>query len=335
MNISVVGAGSWGTAVANLLAEKGYKIKLWARDEQLAKAINRLHRNPRYLKDVKLTDEVKAVSDLGDALKLADVVILAVPSHAMREIITRIKPELENHPLMVSLTKGLETDTLMRMSAVINQVIPAQSGKIGVLSGPNHAEEVSRHIPSATVISSHSPQTAARLQEMFMMPYFRVYTNADMVGVELGGAVKNVIAIAAGISDGLGFGDNTKASLMTRGLTEMTRLGIAAGAKNLTFAGLSGVGDLIATCTSRHSRNRAVGERLAKGVTLKTISRETRMVAEGVKTCTAINELAKKHGIEMPITGAVYRVIYKRKNPYDCVQELMSRGATDELDILT
>lgn len=335
MNISVIGAGSWGTAVANLLAEKGYKVKLWARDQQLANDINRRHRNPHYLKDIQLEDGVKAVNELADALRHTEVIILAVPSHAMREIITGIKEVMKNDPLIVSLTKGLETTTLMRMSEVINQVIPDRSGNVGVLSGPNHAEEVSRHIPSATVISSRYPQTAARLQEMFMTPYFRVYTNADIIGVELGAAIKNVIAIAAGISDGLGYGDNTKASLMTRGLTEMTRLGIAAGAKNLTFAGLSGVGDLIATCTSRHSRNRAVGERLAKGATLAEIARETTMIAEGINTCAGVNKLAKQYGIEMPISSAVFEVIYKNKNPYECVHELMGRGATNELDMLT
>jgi len=335
MNVSVIGAGSWGTAVANLLAEKGYHVKLWARDGQLAKDINRLHHNPRYLKDIQLENEVEAVNHLTEALKFTDVIIFAVPSHAMREIVKSVKEALKSDPLIVSLTKGLETDTMMRMSEVISQVMPAQSGKVGVLSGPNHAEEVSLHVPSATVISSRRPRTATRLQEMFMTPYFRVYTNTDIIGVELGAAIKNVIAIAAGISDGLGYGDNTKASLMTRGLTEMTRLGVAAGAKDSTFAGLSGVGDLIATCTSQHSRNRAVGERLAKGASPAEITRETRMIAEGINTCAGINELAKKYKVEMPISRAVYEVIYKSKNPYECVQELMGRGATDELDMLS
>jgi glycerol-3-phosphate dehydrogenase (NAD(P)+) len=221
------------------------------------------------------------------------------------------------------------------MSEVIESELPEEFRKrIGVLSGPNHAEEVSRQIPSATVISALDRKVALKLQEIFMTPYFRVYTNPDIIGVELGGATKNVIAIAAGISDGLGYGDNTKASLMTRGLAEMTRLGVAIGARPLTFSGLSGVGDLIVTCTSRHSRNRAVGEKIGKGMTLEEVSRDMRMVAEGVRTSLAIRCLAEKHGVEMPITKNVTEVLYEGKDPHDSVSDLMTRGAKDEIELL-
>lgn len=335
MNIAVIGAGSWGTAIANLLAEKGYQVKLWAREPELAALINQRRQNPRYLDWLKLDSKIQATGLLDEALNKVEVVAMAVPSHAMRDTLLRIKQELREKPTVISLTKGLEINTLMRMSEIIVQIFPDLNDRIGVLSGPNHAEEVGKHIPSATVVSSTNTGTAGHLQELFMTPYFRVYTNSDIVGVELGAATKNVIAIAAGISDGLGYGDNTKASLMTRGLAEMTRLGVAAGARQLTFAGLSGVGDLIVTCTSRYSRNRAAGERLAKGATLAEISGETQMVAEGINTSIGICKLADKFSIEMPISKAVCQVIYEGKNPYECVQELMGRGATDELEVLS
>lgn len=330
--IAVIGAGSWGTAIAALLGRKKNIVHLWARDLALAKDIESSRFNPRYLPDVIIPLTVFPTGDIKEALKDAAIVIFAVPSIAMRDVVEKAREFVSHDAIVVSLTKGIERNTLMRMSEVIASELPEEiSRNIAVLSGPNHAEEVSKDIPSATVVSAKQKHIAVRLQELFMTPYFRVYTNPDIMGVELGGATKNVIAIAAGISDGLGYGDNTKASLMTRGLAEMTRLGLAMGAKPLTFAGLSGVGDLIATCTSKHSRNRAAGEKVAKGMSVDDISKETTMVAEGLFSSVAINKLSLKYQIEMPITRNVAEVLYEGKEPHKCVSDLMQRGATEEI----
>lgn len=329
--VAVIGAGSWGTAVSNLLANAGHEVVLWARDPFIVETVNSAHRNPRYLKEIKLSGNLKAVSDIEAAVKDREIVIMAVPAQAMRAIATLISGCLNSGQIIVSLTKGLEIGTLMRMSQVIEAVLPGSEP--AVLSGPNHAEEVSLNIPCATVVAAKEPAVAVRLQELFMTETFRVYTNKDMVGVEMAAATKNVIAIAVGISDGLGYGDNAKAALMTRGLAEMTRLGTVLGAKAMTYAGLAGIGDLIATCTSRHSRNREVGERLAKGQTVDEAQAALGMVAEGVKTVEAVNALAGTYIIEMPISRAVFDVIYRGKDSRDCVQELMTRGpAEEELD---
>lgn len=331
--IAVIGAGSWGTAIAALLARKGHAVALWARNKKLAEQIQALRYNPRYLEGVFLPKRVWATSDLKKAISNCDVVVLAVPSFAMRSTVKKTIPYLQSHMLIVSLAKGLEEKTLMRMSEVLESELPPSFRQnIGVLSGPNHAEEISRDIPSATVIAASSSKVAKKLQNLFITPTFRVYTNPDVVGVELAGAVKNIIAIAAGVSDGLGYGDNTKASLITRGLAEMTRLGKALGAQPLTFAGLSGMGDLIVTCSSHYSRNRGVGERVGKGAKLKEILKETSMVAEGVRTSQAVAKLAKKHKVEMPIAESVVAVLYYDKEPRYCVKELMRRGATEELE---
>lgn len=333
--IAVIGAGSWGTAIADLLTRNGSSVMLWARDAELAREINQTHRNPRYLSDSLLPETLQATSDLEDALKGAEIVVLVVPSHAMRSIIKQAKSFLSGRAILLSLTKGIEVDSLKRMSEVIEEELGQDlRQQVAVLSGPNHSEEVIKQIPSATVIASFENEVGRRLQAVFMTPYFRVYTNPDIVGVELGGATKNIIAIAAGISDGLGFGDNTKAALITRGLTEMTRLGVTMGADPLTFSGLSGMGDLIATCTSQHSRNRAVGEELAKGLTLDQIARRTTMIAEGVRTSKAVNELSVRLGIEMPITRNVYEIIHEGKKPLEGVTALMSRGPTEEIEEL-
>ncbi len=332
LRIAVVGAGSWGTAISILLARKKYLVNLWARDSELAREIKAIRYNPRYLSEALIPPNVFPTGDLEEAVREVKFVVLAVPSMAMRPVMKKLKQYLSKDMLLVSLTKGIEPGTLMRMSEVIENEIPVEFAKnLGVLSGPNHSEEVSKDIPTATVVSAKEKHIAFRLQKLFMTPYFRVYTNPDIVGVELGGAVKNVIAIAAGISDGLGYGDNTKASLMTRGLAEMTRLGLVIGAKPLTFAGLSGVGDLIATCTSRHSRNRAAGERIAKGLTIEEISEETNMVAEGLFSAAAVDKLSIKHEVEMPITRNVAAVLYEGKDPYKSVSDLMQRGATEEI----
>lgn len=331
MKIAVIGAGSWGTAVANLLAKKDYSVYLWAREQQLADYINQNHKNKYYLTDINLSNNLVSSSDFSVVLSDVSAIVLVVPSQHMRQVVRKMKPYLSNSVPVVSLSKGIEIGTNDRMSQVLAKELPNSfKDKIAILSGPNHAEEVSKEIPSATVISSTDKEVAYELQKIFMTPYFRVYTNNDLTGVEFGAAVKNVIAIAAGVSDGLGFGDNTKASLMTRGLAEMTRLGVYFGAKPITFSGLSGVGDLIATATSRHSRNRYYGEQFAKGKSLDEIAVETKMVAEGVKTCLALRQISQECQIELPINEAVVQVLHEGKPPLQAVKDLMSRGAREE-----
>lgn len=282
--------------------------------------------------DIDIHPDVVAIADLEEAIKPAEIVVMATPSHALRGIVSNVRSILRGNMVIVSLVKGVEESTLQRMSEVIREELhPKMKNRIAILSGPNHAEEVSRNIPSATVISSSSQSVALELQSVFITPYFRVYTNPDLIGVELGGAIKNVIAIAAGISDGLGYGDNTKASLLTRGLAEMIRLGVAMGADVRTFAGLAGVGDLVVTCMSKYSRNRAVGEMLGRGMVIEQINAEMKMVAEGIKTASAVANLASNYGVDMPITENVAEVLYENKNPFACVSELMSRGAAEEM----
>lgn len=336
MRIAVIGSGSWGTAIADLLCGRGHDVVLWARRPQVSEAITRTHKNPFYLSDRLIHPAVKATSDFEAALVGADLVVLAVPSHAMRDTALRLADVLSRSadavPALLSLAKGIEAETLMRMTEVLAQCLPAAAGHLAVLSGPNHAEEVIRGIPTATVVSSGNERLAAELQDTFMTPLFRVYTNKDLVGVELGGASKNVIALAAGVSDGLGFGDNTKASLMTRGLAEMARLGAAMGATTRTFSGLSGLGDLIVTCVSAYSRNRLVGQRLGKGERLADIMADMSMVAEGVRTAPAILKLAARHGVELPIATMVTALLAGRKEPDECVTDLMSRGVGAEFE---
>jgi len=331
--IAVIGAGSWGTANAGLLAGKGYSVSLWALEPEVVESVNESRRNPYYLTDVELPRGVRATGDLAEALKDASVVVFASPSHVLRSVVSAARDHLTPSMSVVSLAKGIEQGTLLRMTEVLKEELSETvHGRLAVLSGPNHAEEVSKEIPSATVVAAFDPSVARHLQQTFMTSYFRVYTNSDVIGVELGGATKNVVAIGAGVSDGLGFGDNTKASLITRGLAEMARLGTRLGARPLTFSGLSGMGDLIATCTSRHSRNRRVGEQLAKGMTVAQIAETTKMVAEGVRTAPAVHELAQRSGVEMPIVAEVTAVLDGGKDPGEAVTSLMTRGATDELD---
>lgn len=331
--IAVIGAGSWGTANARLLALKGYSVGLWAREPEVVESIRSTGRNAYYLTDTDLPQPaVEATGEMEEAMRGAAAVVLAAPSHVLRQVVSDLRDYLRPEQLVLSLAKGVEQGTLKRMTEVLAEELPPSlRGRLAVLSGPNHAEEVSREIPSATVIAALDEGVARQLQALYMTPYFRVYTNPDVVGVELGGATKNVIAIGAGVSDGLGFGDNTKASLITRGLAEMTRLGVRLGARPLTFAGLSGIGDLIATCTSRHSRNRDVGEKLARGMTAEEIAAATKMVAEGVRTAPAVRALAERLGIEVPITVQVTEVLGGKKDAREAVTSLMGRGATDEL----
>ncbi len=326
--VAVRGAGSWGTAVADILASAGREVRLWGRDPAVVAGITEARRNPRYLRDIHLSAGITATTDLEQAVRDADIIAVAVSSGAVREVIVSAAPEISPSAVVVSLTKGLESETLKWMTQVIEELVPECS--VAALSGPNHAEEVSRRIPSATVIAARDESVSRRLQGVFMTSEFRVYRNSDLLGVELAGAVKNVIALAAGISDGLGFGDNAKASLITRGLAEMRRLGAALGAESRTFSGLAGMGDLVATCTSRHSRNRAVGERLAKGQDAQSAQAELGMVAEGIRTTAALKELMEQADVDMPLSRSVYDVVYRGKDPLVCVADLMGRGPAEE-----
>jgi glycerol-3-phosphate dehydrogenase (NAD(P)+) len=328
--IAVIGAGSWGTTAA-ALAAKTTSTVLWARRPEVADHINSEHRNPLYLPECPLPDGLLATAELGEALAGATAVVMAVPSHGFRAVFSNAAPAIEPELPILSLTKGIEQQTLATMTQVVADVSPGHDrGLIGVLTGPNLAAEVAAGQPTAAVIAFREPAPAVALQKVFMGPTFRVYTNDDVTGCELGGAIKNVMAIAAGMSDGLGFGDNTRATLITRALAELSRLGIALGGRPSTFAGLAGMGDLIATCISTNSRNHRVGYGLARGQTLEEIMDEMKMVAEGIKTTRAVLDLAARHQIEMPIATHVGLVLYEGMHPREAVMKLMSRGAKSE-----
>jgi glycerol-3-phosphate dehydrogenase (NAD(P)+) len=329
--VAVVGAGGWGTALSVLLKDKGHDVFLWARDPEYAELMSRKRENERYLPGVRIPEEVKVTSDLS-VIGDCSAVVLAVPSHGMREICGKMVPYLRRDHLLLSGAKGIELGSLKRMSEVIREVVGDVVDKPpAAISGPTHAEEVGRRMASAAVVACSDIDVARRFQEMLMGPYFRVYTSRDIVGVELGGSLKNVVAIAVGIGDGLSFGDNARGALITRGLAEIARLGIAMGANPLTFAGLSGMGDLVTTCISKYSRNRWVGEQIGKGRKLEDVLSEMVMVAEGVKTTIAAMELSKKMGIEMPITSQVYEVLFQGKDPMKAVSELMLRMPKEEM----
>lgn len=331
LRIAVIGAGSWGTALAAVTADKGVDTTLWARREELAQAISTRHQNPDYLAGVELPLSLQSTHDLEKAVSGASVVVMGVPSHAFRDIFRTVVPLLPPAAPVVSLTKGIEQESLERMSEVMIEEGDLDPARVAALSGPNLAKEVAARQPSATVVACGDQQVARTLQGAFMAPYFRVYTNPDVVGVELGGSMKNVIAIAAGIAAGMGFGDNAKASLITRGLAEIARLGAAMGGNPLTFAGLAGMGDLVATCYSPLSRNRTVGEQLGKGRRLDEIIGEMKMVAEGVKSSRPLCVMAERHGVEVPIAQHVVRVLYEGVSPEDMVLSLMLREAKPEL----
>jgi glycerol-3-phosphate dehydrogenase (NAD(P)+) len=327
---AVIGAGSWGTGIACVLGSKGVRTSLWARSAEVVAGIRESGRNPRYLTDVTLPELVSATGDLEEAVGQAEFIVIATPSQAVREAAEAIRPLWDGITPVVSLAKGLERITLLRMTEVLAEVLGGRE-RLAVLSGPNHAEEVSKNIPSATVIAAYDEALGVRLREAFTTPSFRVYTNSDVVGVELASASKNVVAIAAGISDGLGFGDNSKASLMTRGLAEMSRLGRHAGANPLTYMGLAGMGDLIATCTSRHSRNRGLGEAIAHGSSVAQYEAKTGMVAEGAVSCATVDELGAAREVDLPITHLVHEIVRGDKPATEAVVALMGREATDEL----
>jgi glycerol-3-phosphate dehydrogenase (NAD(P)+) len=331
--VTVLVAGSWGTALAKVLAENGHETRLWTRNENQAEEINVRRTNSKYLPDVSLPAGLTATTDLEAAISGSSAVIIAATSSSMREVVKRAAPYLKENMLVVHATKGFERTTLKRMSQVIAEELPHMDAKrICVLSGPSHAEEVSKRCPTTVVVASHDTQAAETAQDLFINSYFRVYTNPDLVGVEISGALKNIIAIGAGMSDGLGFGDNAKAALLTRGLVEITRLGKALNANPMTFAGLSGVGDLIVTCTSRHSRNWRAGYQIAQGKRLEEVLEEMGMVVEGVQTTRAAYQLAREYNVSMPITNELYEVLFNGKNPRVAVEDLMGRGRTHEIE---
>jgi glycerol-3-phosphate dehydrogenase (NAD(P)+) len=329
--IAVIGAGSWGTTVAAMAAASSETI-LWARREELATTIDTTHHNPEYLPELRLPDALAATHDLERAVSGADVIVMAVPSHGFRDVFSLIASLLGNRVPIVSLTKGIEQDTLARMTEIVAEVAGDHDRTLtGVLTGPNLAAEVAAGQPAASVIAMSDRATAESLQRLLMGPSFRVYTNDDVIGCELAGALKNVMAIASGMSDGLGFGDNTRASLLTRALAELSRLGVALGGRPETFAGLAGMGDLIATCSSDKSRNHQVGFRLAMGMNLDEVVSEMRMVAEGVKTTKSVIGLAGQTGVDMPIATHVGMVLDGEITPRDGVLSLMTREAKAEL----
>jgi glycerol-3-phosphate dehydrogenase (NAD(P)+) len=327
---AVLGTGSWGTAYAAVLADAGTETTLWARRPELAEAVQAQHENPDYLPGIRLPDALRATSDAGEALDGADFVVLAIPSQTLRDNLADWAGLVPRDAVLVSLMKGVELGTTKRMSEVIGEVADVAIERIAVVSGPNLAKEIAARQPAATVVACADEAVAVRLQAATLTAYFRPYTNVDVVGCELGGAVKNVIALAVGMAEGMGFGDNTKASLITRGLAEMARLGAALGADPMTFAGLAGLGDLVATCTSPLSRNRTVGVALGQGRTLDEVITELRMVAEGVKSSRSILDLARKHDVEMPIAEHVAMVIHDGLSPTDMLRGLMSREAKPE-----
>ncbi len=332
MNITVLGAGGWGTALAVLLEEGGHTVTLWEFFADYAEVLDKKRENIKYLKGVKIPAKIRITSDLNAAVEASEYIVLAQPSHFMRALLLRIKKINYRKKTFISVTKGIEQKTLMTMSQVIKDVLGRV--KVAVLSGPSHAEEVGRKVPTTVVVASRDRKLSETIRGIFFSKYFRTYSRQDILGVELGGSVKNVIAIAAGILDGMNMGDNTKAALITRGLAEMRRLGVAMGASAETFNGLSGVGDLIVTCASKHSRNRFVGEQLGLGKKIDGILGGMVMVAEGVKTTLSVYNLAKKYKVDMPICREVYEAIYRGKSPHDSVRDLMTRPAKSEQEFV-
>ncbi len=331
--IGVIGAGSWGTALADLLAQKGFDTTLWVYEPEVKIQIETQRENKVFLPGVVLAPNLVPTNDLVRAAADKDLLVMVVPSHLVRDVARRMAPHVSKSTVVVSASKGIENETYLPMSAILKETLPHLSEKqFTVLSGPSFAKEVARKVPTLVTVAAMDMEAAVWVQQVFATSFFRVYTNADMIGVELGGAVKNVIAIASGIVDGLGLGLNTRAALITRGLSEITRLGLKLGANPHTFAGLAGVGDLMLTCTGDLSRNHAVGQQIGAGKTLAAILAEMRMVAEGVRTAESVYNLSRKLGVEMPITHQVYYVLYENLPPAEAVYRLMTRDLRHELD---
>jgi len=329
--VTILGGGSWGMAVAHLLDRKGLPVTLWEHFPEDYEKLVKLRGNPDKLPTLKLAESIKVTNDLEGAVESSRLLVVAIPSQFIRSVLTRISDRVGHLRGVVSLAKGIEKKTLKRMSEVILDETPLATDKIIAMSGPSHAEEVIQDMPTTVVAAGSSEELVTQVQELFSDNSFRVYMCHDLIGVELGGSLKNIIAIAAGIADGLGMGDNTKGALMTRGMAEITRLGISMGADPKTFAGLSGIGDLVTTCISRHSRNRWVGERIGKGEKLDEILRKMKMVAEGVETTRSGYQLARLHRVEMPITEAVYNVLFENVAPAEAVENLMGRTLKPEI----
>jgi len=328
-------AGSWGTALACVLATNGHEVTIWSRNAEQVEEINKLHQNHRFLGDHRLPMNIKATTSMEVATLHADAILLAAPSSAMRQVTRELQAFLPSDILIIHAAKGFETGSLFPMSKVIaEELTQIDANRIVVLSGPSHAEEVIQQFPTTIVVASASIEAAKAAQDLLINNDFRVYTNLDIQGVELAGALKNIIAIGAGMVDGLSFGDNAKAALITRGLAEITRLGVTMGANPLTFAGLAGIGDLIVTCTSRHSRNWRAGYQIAQGTAVQVVLSEMGMVVEGVKTTNAAMALARQYQVDMPITEQLYLVLFEDKDPRLAVEDLMGRGRTQE-DVIT
>ncbi|MDQ0940470.1 NAD(P)H-dependent glycerol-3-phosphate dehydrogenase [Streptomyces sp. V1I1] len=327
---AVFGTGSWGTAFGMVLADAGCDVTLWGRRAELVDAINTTRTNPDYLPGIELPSSLRATTDPAEALRGADFTVLAVPSQTLRGNLAEWAAKLPAETVLVSLMKGVELGTAKRMSEVIEEVAEVPAESVAVITGPNLAKEIAQRRPAAAVVACRDEAVAQRLQSACHTPYFRPYTNTDVVGCELGGAVKNVIGLAVGIADGMGLGDNAKGSLITRGLAETTRLGLAMGADPLTFSGLAGLGDLVATCCSPLSRNHTFGTNLGRGMTLQETIAVTRQTAEGVKSCESVLDLARRHGVDMPITETVVGIVHEGKPPVVALKELMSRAAKPE-----
>lgn len=326
--VGFIGAGSFGTALSIHLAKKGYEVYVWDREEEVVEEINHKRTNEKYLKNITIPDKVKASTDMAYVIDGADYVVIAVPSHVIRLVSKRISEFMQPGQIIVSIAKGIEEDSLKRLSEVIREENP--NNDVVVFSGPSHAEEVSIGFPTTVVVTSTNMKSAEKVQDLFMSSTLRVYTNSDIVGVEIGGAVKNIIALAAGICDGIGYGDNAKAALMTRGMHEIAKIGTKLGGKSDTFYGLTGMGDLIVTCTSMHSRNRRAGILIGKGHTMEEAVKEVGMVVEGISACKAFYSLKEREKVEMPITDVLYKVLFERLSPKDAVFELMTRDKKDE-----
>jgi glycerol-3-phosphate dehydrogenase (NAD(P)+) len=329
--IGVIGAGAWGTALAMLLADRGLDVTLWMYERDLAAETARTRENRVYLPGFTLPASVQVTSSLEESVRNKPVVLSVVPSHTVRTVAQQFAPFLFKDAIIVSASKGIELDTLMPLSEVLKDVLPVRyHDRLCFLSGPSFAKEVAQKMPTAVALASYDPAAGRKAQEVMSNTYFRVYTNPDVIGVELAGALKNVVAIAAGVLEGMGFGYNTLAALLTRGLVEMSRLGVAMGGKPATFAGLAGMGDLVLTCTGGLSRNRTLGTKLGRGEKLEVIMQGTKTVAEGVKTAKAARDLAAKYGIEMPIVDEVYQLLYEGKDPKRAVKDLMNRELKGE-----
>ncbi|UBH12215.1 NAD(P)H-dependent glycerol-3-phosphate dehydrogenase [Macrococcus armenti] len=331
MKVSVIGTGSWGTALANVLSENGHDVLMWGKTKATIEEINTHHTNEKYLKDIDLHVKLAASDVLEDVVHHAEIIIIAVPTKAIRSVMQQINQVINNKKTFIHVSKGIEPHTFKRISEMISEEIDIENMEgVAVLSGPSHAEELALKHPTTVAVASENETIRQIAQDIFMNEYFRIYTNDDLVGVEIGGALKNIIALAAGITDGLGYGDNAKAALMTRGLAEITRLGTRMGADPMTFLGLAGIGDLIVTCTSVHSRNWKCGNMLGKGLTLEEALSNMGMVVEGVRTTEAANEMADAFGVEMPITQSLYKVLFEGLDVHEGVQNLMNREKTNE-----